>query len=114
MTQKMIPYFLGITLMLLVLFASVPVASGAESDVLEPIGAVGKFLDDTGITSEIKIRLLAEKGLEGSNISVTTTSAVVSLDGTVANISQAALAEQVARGLSNVKGVDNNLKIARP
>ena len=87
-----------------------PVAA-ADSGVMAPVGAVGKFLDDSGITAEVKARILAEKGMEGSDISVTTTNSVVVLEGTVANDSQSELAQRLAGNLSNVKAVDNQLRV---
>lgn len=102
--------------LLLCLLALVPAASGQSrgGGLMEPLNALGNFLDDTGITTEIKVRLAAEKGMEGSDISVTTDGAVVHLEGRVRNAAQAALAERVARDLGNVRGVINNLIVAAP
>lgn len=94
-----------------VAFVSFPSLAAETKGPLEPIATVGTFLDDAGITAEIKTRLAAEKGLSSTGISVTTTNSVVRLDGTVPSRSESALAETVARNLSNVKGVENNLKI---
>ena len=89
-----------------------PSAEAAEKGgPLEPIGAIGGFMDDAGITAEIKVRLVAEKGLDAAAISVTTDNAVVTLEGSVPSQAQAALAERIAGGLSNVKGVRNRLAV---
>ncbi len=85
--------------------------SAADSNPLEPIGAIGEYMTDAAATVEIKVRLAAEKDLDASQISVTTTDLVVQLDGTVDSAAQFETAERVARSLSNVKGVKNHLKI---
>ncbi len=100
--------FTAIALLLGLLLPAFPAA--AADDLLKPIGALGEYLDDAGITAEVKARLLAEKGLDASAIRVTTDNAVVRLEGTVETPEQAALAEQAAKGLSNVKGVENRLR----
>ncbi|MDL2210408.1 BON domain-containing protein [Desulfovibrio sp. OttesenSCG-928-O18] len=88
-----------------------PVRSPAASGPMEAVGIVGDYLNDAGTTAEVKARILAEKGMEGAEISVTTNNAIVVLEGVVANTAQSALAERIARGLSNVKGVTNKLKV---
>lgn len=83
----------------------------AERGAMEPLEAAGTFMDDTAITAEVKLRLAGQKGLDSAAIHVTTTDAVVTLDGTVSNVAEAELAERVARDLDNIKGVTNKLEV---
>ena len=110
-------YGMGIRLLFcLMLLASVVLAAPAgaaqkSSGALEPLEAVGDYVNDAATTAAVKARLAAEKGLDSSAISVTTEGAVVELTGTVHSAAESAAAERVARGVSNVKDVRNRLGI---
>ena len=69
----------------------------------------GQALDDTAITTKVKTELLAEKGVNGTSISVDTKNGQVTLSGTVPP-SQIARAEAVARKVDGVREVVNQLK----
>jgi hyperosmotically inducible periplasmic protein len=71
---------------------------------------LGEHIDDTTITSTVKTRLAAEKGTTLTRIQVDTDRGVVQLSGVVDNAAERARAEQIARGVSGVKGVRNNLQ----
>ncbi len=95
----------------LVLALATPGISAGNQGLLEPIGAIGSFMDDTGITAEVKARLLAQKGLDGLDIHVTTEKGIVTLSGLVDTTAQIDLAGRIAADPSNVKGVNNTLKL---
>ena len=73
----------------------------------------GQNLDDANTTTAVKAQLAREKASTLTRIDVDTTGGVVSLNGTVESAEQRARAEQVARGVSSVKKVVNNLQVQR-
>lgn len=73
---------------------------------------VGQAFDDTGTTTSIKSKLLANKNTSGIKISVTTTNGVVTLSGMVKSDSERSLAEQIARETKGVVDVHNELTVA--
>jgi osmotically-inducible protein OsmY len=74
---------------------------------------VGRNIDDTNITAAVKTQLARDKASSLTRIDVDTTSGVVALNGTVESAEQRARAEQIARGVSGVKRVINNLQVQR-
>lgn len=64
---------------------------------------------DSTITTKIKTKLLAEKGIPSTAISVETYEGTVTLTGTVETKDQVAKAGKIATGTSGVKKVDNKL-----
>lgn len=71
----------------------------------------GQALDDTGITTAIKTKFLADDTLKGLDISVETDHGVVTLTGTVQNDAARSLATTIAQGVDGVTRVDNQLTI---
>ena len=65
---------------------------------------------DAATTTQVKGKLMGVEGLKHSDISVTTTNGVVSLDGSASSTDAKELAETTAKQAENVKSVDNNLK----
>ncbi len=74
---------------------------------------VGEYLDDAGITADVKGKFLAQKGLDSLDIKVVTVDGTVTLMGDVDNSSQISLAENVAKSVKGVRKVDNKLMIKR-
>ena len=71
----------------------------------------GEYIDDTVITTRVKAAILAEPGLKSVEINVETFKGIVHLSGFVTaqeNISKAA---EVARGISGVKSVKNDMRL---
>jgi osmotically-inducible protein OsmY len=73
-------------------------------------GATGAA-KDAWITSDVKFRLLADSRTPGLGINVDTTDGKVTLFGTVGSTEAKAAAEENARKVDGVKGVDNALQI---
>jgi osmotically-inducible protein OsmY len=73
----------------------------------------GQYVDDTTITTSIKAKLTAEKAANFTRIDVDTTNQVVTLNGVVESADQKAKAEQLARQVSGVKSVKNNLQVQK-
>jgi hyperosmotically inducible protein len=71
---------------------------------------LGATLTDSAITAKIKVRLMREDSLKKSDISVTTTNGVVTLDGSASDSDAKSAAEAAAKSVDGVRSVDNNLK----
>jgi osmotically-inducible protein OsmY len=71
----------------------------------------GTYVDDSWITTKVKSDLLAAKDVSSTHISVTTTKGVVTLTGTAATMHESSKATEVARAVSGVKGVENDIRI---
>lgn len=71
----------------------------------------GEYVDDTVITTKVKTAVLNEPSLKSAEINVETFKGVVQLSGFVS--SQAAInkAAEVARGVSGVKSVKNDMRL---
>src|SRR5438105_7362557 len=73
--------------------------------------SVGENVDDVTITSEVKAKLAAEKISTLTNISVDTDRRTVYLAGTVDDAEMRARAEAIARSVTHVSSVVNNLTV---
>jgi osmotically-inducible protein OsmY len=71
----------------------------------------GTYVDDSSITTKVKSDLLATKDISSTHISVNTTNGVVTLTGTAASAKESDKAAEVARGVSGVKAVKNDIRI---
>jgi len=73
--------------------------------------STGEYVDDTAITTRVKAAIFNEPTLKSAQINVETFKGVVQLSGfvsTQANINKAA---EVARGVSGVKSVKNDMRL---
>jgi hyperosmotically inducible periplasmic protein len=73
----------------------------------------GQNVDDSTITASVKTKLVADKTANLTRIDVDTINQVVTLSGIVESADQKAKAEQLARQVSGVKGVKNNLQVQK-
>ena len=71
---------------------------------------VGAAISDTAITAKVKAKLMKEDGLGKSDISVTTTNGVVTLEGSATSSKAKSMAETATKSVDGVKSVDNNLQ----
>ena len=71
----------------------------------------GEVIDDSVITTKVKSSLLAEKGIDSTDISVKTDNGRVLLSGFVKSSNQRHRAEQIARDTSGVKSVNNHIEV---
>src|SRR3970040_1477822 len=74
---------------------------------------VGQNIDDSNTTAAVKTQLARDKASSLSRIDVDTNGGVVALNGTVESADQRARAEEIARRVSGVKSVINNLQVQR-
>lgn len=68
-------------------------------------------ISDSAITTEVKTKLLAAKGVPGSKIDVDTTNGTVTLKGVVPTRTARAKAVRITRGSKGVKHVVDHLTI---
>ena len=71
---------------------------------------LGAALNDSAITTRVKAKLMGESSLKNSDISVTTTNGVVTLEGQASSGEAKSAAESATRAVDGVRSVDNNLK----
>lgn len=72
---------------------------------------VGATIGDTEITAKVKGTFVGDARLKGSHIKVITTNRVVTLTGTATTDDSRAAAEDLARNVDGVKGVDDQLHV---
>jgi len=72
---------------------------------------VGAYLDDTGITSQIKSRYVESKQVDAAAISVETLNGTVMLSGFAKSQNERNAAETIARAVSGVKSVKNEIAV---
>jgi hyperosmotically inducible periplasmic protein len=95
------------TLALLVAAAALLSATGCA--VMRGQETVGAFVDDATITTQIKSRMLADKDVAGTSISVETLNGTVILSGFAKNSTERSTAEMIARDVNGVKQVRNEI-----
>ena len=83
------------------------VLGGCASD--RPVGAV---MDDTAITTKVKSAFATDPDVSALRVSVKTVNGRVNLTGQVASHMEKRKAEQVARGVSGVISVNNDLTVS--
>ncbi|MDR1658954.1 MAG: BON domain-containing protein [Desulfovibrio sp.] len=98
--------FVGIFASLLLIFTQAYSANAASNT--EKAKA---YVSDSAITTELKAKFLAEKGLDSMDIKVATTHGIVTLRGQVIKQSQSRLAEKIAREAKGVRGVNNKISV---
>lgn len=74
---------------------------------------VGQNIDDANITAAVTAELARDQRSNLMRIDVDTNNGVVSLNGTVESAEQRARAVKIARSVSGVKRVINNLQVQR-
>ena len=97
----------GVLASLLLLSAPVYSAYAADSTAAK----AKTYASDSAITTELKAKFLAEKGLDSMDIKVETTKGTVTLRGQVRKDSQSALAETIARDTKGVRDVKNKISV---
>jgi hyperosmotically inducible protein len=71
----------------------------------------GQNIDDTTITTTVKAKLAADKGSTLTRVQVDTNRGVVQLTGVVQSAADRTHAAEVARSVSGVRSVVNNLQV---
>lgn len=90
---------------------SLAIASGCA--VTRGQESVGAYVDDTAITAAVKARYVDNREVDAGSISVETLNGTVLLSGFAKNATERATAESLARKVSGVKAVKNEI-VVRP
>jgi osmotically-inducible protein OsmY len=72
---------------------------------------VGAYVDDAGITTLVKSRMAESKLVSATAISVETMNGTVMLSGFAKSQTERTAAENIARGVNNVKSVRNEIAV---
>jgi hyperosmotically inducible periplasmic protein len=72
---------------------------------------VGAYVDDTAITSSIKARFVDNRDVDASSIKVETLNGTVLLSGFAKNTTERDTAEGIARKVSGVTSVRNEISV---
>lgn len=73
--------------------------------------STGEYIDDAGITAKVKAAFVRDPAVSAIDVKVETFKGTVQLSGFVDSQDQKARAEQVARSISGVQEVRNNITI---
>jgi len=73
--------------------------------------SAGAYVDDAVITTQVKSRMLNDKDVAGTSISVETLNGTVMLSGFAKNSMERAVAEKIARDVNGVRTVKNEIVI---
>ncbi|HHS9480796.1 TPA: molecular chaperone OsmY [Raoultella ornithinolytica] len=79
--------------------------------VAEKSASLEGYAGDTAITSQVKAKLLADDIVPSRKVTVETRDGTVHLSGTVDSRQQADRAADIAKAVSSVKNVENNLSV---
>ena len=72
---------------------------------------VGAYVDDAGITTLVKTRMIENKEVDAASIKVETLNGTVMLSGFAKNSTEKSTAESIARGVNGVKMVKNEISV---
>ena len=95
--------------LLAALLLTATVAPGCRSMTGQSTGA---YLDDSGLTTQVKAKLAGEKASNLTKVGVTTVNRTVTLTGVVDSVHSKVMAEELARSVTGVQNVVNNLQIS--
>ena len=73
--------------------------------------SAGQYVDDATVSTKVRAELLHNQALKGFDIHVETMQDVVQLSGFVDSPDQKVQAEQIARSVSGVRGVRNDIVV---
>jgi hyperosmotically inducible protein len=97
------------TLITSALAASLIVLSGCA--VTRGQETVGAYVDDTAITSTVKARFIDNRDVDAASIKVETLNGTVMLSGFAKNSTERSTAEAIARNVSGVRSVRNEISV---
>lgn len=92
-----------VTALMMLTVTGCAVSRGQES--------VGAYIDDSGITTMVKARMVDNKQVDAAAISVETMKGTVMLSGFAKNATEKNMAESIARGVKGVVAVKNEIAI---
>jgi osmotically-inducible protein OsmY len=86
---------------------------GSGCAVVRGQETAGAYVDDAAITTAVKAKFVEDKTVAATSISVETLNGTVQLSGFAKSNAEKMQAENVARGVKNVKAVRNDI-VVRP
>jgi len=94
-------------------FLVIALAAGALSGCAVQRGqeSVGAYVDDATITTQVKSRFVESKAVDAGAISVETMTGTVMLSGFAKNQLEKNTAESIARNVSGVRAVKNEISV---
>lgn len=95
--------------LMLVVAASLATVMGCAATPTQE--GTGEYVDDTVITTKVKAAVLKEPSLKSAEINVETFKGVVQLSGFVSSQADINKAAEIARGISGVKSVKNDMRL---
>lgn len=72
---------------------------------------VGAYVDDAAITTSVKAKFVDNKDVDAASIKVETLNGTVLLSGFAKNATERSSAEKIARNVSGVKSVKNEISV---
>jgi hyperosmotically inducible periplasmic protein len=100
------------TRMLLILTATVcSLSAFSGCAVTRGQESVGAYIDDSAVTTAVKARLLDNKDVDGTSISVETLNGTVMLSGFAKSMQEKTTAEALTRKVNGVKMVKNEISV---
>ena len=93
------------------LVAAVALLSATGCAVTRDQQSVGAYVDDTAITTSVKARMVDNKNVDASAISVETMKGTVMLSGFAKNSDERTVAESLAWKTDGVKAVKNEIAV---
>ena len=105
--QKLVPIAAALSLLL----GTGPLAHAADTTDDKPASSssIGTAINDTAITAKVKGSLMDDVRLKQTDISVSTVNGVVTLTGTAQTSEGKSAAEDIAKHVDGVKGVDDQI-----
>jgi hyperosmotically inducible protein len=97
------------TVLLSALAASLTALAGCA--VTRGQESVGAYVDDVAITTSVKARFVDNRDVDASSIKVDTLNGTVMLSGFAKNNMERSTAEQIARNVSGVRSVRNEIAV---
>lgn len=92
-------------------FVTVPAAQAADTQGHSVLHSVNNFMDDSAVTAKVKTALIDDKEINSTNLSLSTTRGVVTVNGFVSSSRQIAHVERLIRQTPGVKGIVNHVHI---
>lgn len=80
-----------------------------RTEAKQATNTAANVIDNAALTTKVKAALLADEMVKGTQVNVDSSNGVVTLNGTVDTAAHKQRAEELARGVSGVSRVQNNL-----
>jgi osmotically-inducible protein OsmY len=92
--------------------AAIALLAGSGCTVMRDQQSVGTYVDDAVLTTRVKAKFADSPSVSALALSVETFKGVVQLSGVAKSADERLLAEQLARSISGVVGVRNDIRVA--